>query len=277
MMHLHDVLGMKITDYEKERRRLEILFQETKIRIADEWDNYHSFTYKQLAEESFAASKIRGTALDISDFIESVKEYWTNSSLDALLFYCEVILNIIMEASDSLKMHHEAVMLSNQLVGNILKILEKTGYSLEKGEDGVYFVAQKNAVATDVIQELDDKHLVLAILEYNRFSMKGEIERKRELLNVIGLAVEPILNDATAKARSPEVFDDVRFALNRLNIRHNNVAGANEQPALKKLSKEELETAYDDLYSSMLVLLKISQLKEGHARMGALKKQMTKA
>lgn len=277
MIHLHDVLGMKITDYEKERRRLEILFQETKVRISDGWGNCHTFTYRQLAEPSFLESKIRGTAIDISDYIDSLKAYWAKSSLDGLLFYCEVIFNIAMAASDSLAKRKEAVMLSNQMVGNILTILEKVGYEYHRDDGGVYFFAQKNAVATDVIQELDDKHLALAILEYNRFSMRGEIERKRELLNVIGQAVEPILKDATAKASSPEVFDDVRFALNRLNIRHNNVAGANEQPALKKLSKEELETAYDDLYSSMLVLLKISQLKEGHARMDALKKQMTKA
>ena len=275
-MHLHEILNMKITDFEKERRRIEILFQATKIRIEDEWGNKHSFTYKQVADVSFTTSKIRGTALDITDFIDSIKEYWAKPSLDALLFYCEVIFNISMEANDSLRSHHEAVMLSNQLVGNIRKLLDKTGYEFQINEDGVYFITQKNAIASDVILELEDKHLALAILEYNRFSLKGDIDRKRELLNVIGQAVEPILKDKTAKARCPEVYDDVRFALNRLNIRHNNVSGANEQPAVKKLSQEELETAYDDLYSSMLVLLKISQLRDGHARIEALKKQMTK-
>ena len=275
MMHLHDILGMKITDYELERQRLEVLFSKTRF-----YDSYYgggSTTLQAMSEESFRSSGIRGTSINIDDLIDRCKTYWRKPSLEGLLLYCEVVFNVVMCADDEICRCGDARSIQNQLIANIISVLEKTGYDLQKGEDGIYFVAQKNAVATDVIQELDDKHLALAILEYNRFSMKGEIERKRELLNVIGQAVEPILKDATAKASSPEIFDDVRFALNRLNIRHNNVAGANEQPALKKLSKEELETAYDDLYSSMLVLLKISQLKEGHARMDALKKQMTKA
>lgn len=274
MIHLHDILGMKINDYELERQRIEVLFKKTKFHD----DSYYGLvTYKDVVDQAFSTSRIRGTAISLDDFMNQCAVHWKKPSLDALLFYCEVVFNVVMSTNDDIRYHTTASRLADQMLGNIFRILEKTGYDLQKGEDGIYFVAQKNAVATDVIQELDDKHLALAILEYNRFSMKGEIERKRELLNVIGQAVEPILKDATAKARSPEVFDDVRFALNRLNIRHNNVAGANEQPALKKLSKEALETAYDDLYSSMLVLLKISQLKEGHARMDALKKQMTKA
>ena len=275
MMHLHDILGMKMTDYELERLRLETLFSKTQF-----YDSFYgggTTTLKEMSEESFRSSPMRGTFIGIDDLMESCRGYWLKPSLDGLLLYCEVLFNIAICANGMIKNCGSALEIQNQLSANIVTILEKTGYDLQKGEDGIYFVAQKNAVATDVIQELDDKHLALAILEYNRFSMKGEIERKRELLNVIGQAVEPILKDATAKTRSPEVFDDVRFALNRLNIRHNNVAGANEQPMLKNLSKEELETAYDDLYSSMLVLLKISQLKEGHARMDALKKQMTKA
>lgn len=275
MIHLHDILGIKITDFESERMRLNTLFSKT--RFYESCYSRVTTTLKDMSEDAFRSSNFRGTSVDIDDLFNRCEPYWRKPSLEGLLLYCEVVFNIAFNADKEICTSGTARGFQTQLIDNIVKILEKTGYDLQKGEDGIYFITQKNAVATDVIQELDDKHLALAILEYNRFSMKGEIERKRELLNVIGQAVEPILKDATAKASSPEVFDDVRFALNRLNIRHNNVAGANEQPALKKLSKEELETAYDDLYSSMLVLLKISQLKEGHARMDALKKQMTKA
>lgn len=275
MIHLHDIIGMKITDFESERMRLNTLFSKT--RFYESCYSRVTTTLKDMSEDAFRSSNFRGTSVDIDDLFNRCEPYWRKPSLEGLLLYCEVVFNIAICADNSIKHCGDAVDIQNQLCSNIVKILEKTGYDLQKGEDGIYFVIQKNAMATDVVHELNDRHLALAILEYNRFSMKGEIERKRELLNVIGRAVEPILKDATAKARSPEVFDDVRFALNRLNIRHNNVAGANEQPTLKKLSKEELETAYDDLYSSMLVLIKISQLKEGHARMDALKKQMTKA
>ena len=117
----------------------------------------------------------------------------------------------------------------------------------------------------------------MAILEYNRFSLNGDIERKRELLNTIGQAIEPVAKDKLLRAKCPEVFDDVNFALNRLNIRHNNVAGKHEQPAFHHLSNTDVEVAYDDLYASMLILLKVSQYKDGHARMEELKKAMIKA
>ena len=35
MMHLQDILGMKISDYELERLRIETLFQRTKFYIPD--------------------------------------------------------------------------------------------------------------------------------------------------------------------------------------------------------------------------------------------------
>ena len=276
MMHLHDILGMKITDFYAERQRIDQLFNED-YYVPTGMVGSRRTSFKNEAEVPFRRSCFRGTCIDIDDLFSRCSDYWSRDDLDSLLLYCEVIANIVICVDKEGPCNNATKAIGRQIFENIKIVLEKTGYEFHKNEVGFFFVAQKNAVATDVIRELDDKHLALAILEYNRFSLKGEIERKRELLNAIGQAVEPILKDATTKARSPEVFDDVKFALNRLNIRHNNVAGANEQPALKKLSKEELETAYDDLYSSMLVLIKISQLQEGHARMDALKKQMTKA
>lgn len=275
-MHLHDILGMKLSDYAGERRRIHDLLHE-KYYVPTGMVGSRCTTYIYEAEKPFRRSNFRGTSVDINDLFCRCAPYWSSNDLESLLLYCEVVANIVLCVDSAGLSADTTKARGRQILENICIVLDKTGYEFHSNEQKIYFITQKNAIATDVVHELYDKHLALAILEYNRFSLKGEIDRKRELLNVIGQAVEPILKDTKAKARSPEVFDDVKFALNRLNIRHNNLSGANEQPTLKSLSKDELETAYDDLYSSMLVLLKISQLKEGHARMEALKKQMTKS
>ena len=276
MMHLHDILEMKITDFEGERRRMERLFNAPYL-VSSGFVGSRTTSYKDESEEPFIRSCFRGTSIDIDDFFSRCVPYWSNGNLDSLLFYCEVLANIVSNTDRNGVDCRETKRVGSQIFDNIFIVLEKTGYKLDQDEQGIYFVSQKNALATDVIHDLDDKHLAVSILEYNRFSLKGDIDRKRELLNVIGQAIEPILKDKSTPTRCPETYDDVRFALNRLHIRHNNKQGANAQPALRDLSVEDLEMVYDDLYSSMLVLLKVSQLQEGHARMETLKRQMTKA
>ena len=275
MKHLHDILGMKISDYEAERLRLEALFMKARF-VESEYTTFET-TLKDMSEAPFRTSKMRGTSISIDDFMNRCEPYWHTASLEGLLLYCEILFNIAICANDVIRRNGDALELQNQLCGNIVEILEKTGHEIQKEENGLYYVVQKNAIATDVIKDLDDKHLAVAILEYNRFSLKGDIERKRELLNTIGQAIAPIAKDKLLKEKCPEVFDDVNFALNRLNIRHNNTAGKHEQPAFSHLSKTDVEVAYDDLYASMLILIKVSQYRDGHTRMEKLKKAMIKA
>ncbi len=276
-MHIHDVLGMKIQDYELERGRIEKLFQYRKIPIRTSLGLIQYQTYKQFAEDAFIKSPFRGTAVDISDYMNSLRGYWASPSLKGLLFYVEVIFNIVMEMQESIRTYSNAVsIVHNQLRENIKIILDKTGYEILQADDGIFFVSQKNSLASDVVYGLNakDKDLAFSILEYNRFLLEGDIDRKRELLNTIGRAVEPILNDTSKKCWCPDVFDDVRFALNCLNIRHNNEQGKNAKEALVKLTPKKLEFAYDHLYASMLILLKISQGQVGHILMCELKEQM---
>ena len=129
-------------------------------------------------------------------------------------------------------------------------------------------------MASVVMQEIDDKAVSLTILEYNRFSLKGDITRKKELLGIMAHSVEPLIKDPSLRSKCHEVFDDIKFGLNNLNIRHNNVEGANQKSALLSLSNDSLENLYDSLYSSILILLRVAQNQKGHAAMDKMKKAM---
>ena len=273
MIHLHDILGMKISDYELERRRIETLFQRTEFYIPDGFGERLT-TYKELAEIPFFSSELRGTTINISDFIERCAPHWEKPSLEGLLLYCEVIFNIVLSCDKSLHHKTEDNKVSVQIIENILRVTEKLGYDIHKNENDLYFVAKKDALATEVMQEIGDKAVSLAILEYNRFSLKGDLIRKKELLGIVAHAVEPLIKDPSLRSKCPEVFDDIKFGLNNLNIRHNNVEGANQKSALLSLSNDSLENLYDSLYSSILILLRVAQNQKGHAAMDKMKKAM---
>lgn len=273
MIHLHDILGMKISDYELERCRIETLFQRTKFYVPDGF-GVRTTTYKALAEEPFFSSRLRGTSVSISDFLEGCAQYWKKPSLEGLLLYCEVIFNIVLACDNELRHEKEANKISTQIIENILRVTEKLGYDVRKDENGLYFVTKKDVLAADVIQEIDDKAISLAILEYNRFSLRGDVTRKKELLGIVAHAVEPLIKDPSLRSKCPEVFDDIKFGLNNLNIRHNNVEGANLKSALLSISDTNLEKLYDSLFSSLLILLRIAQNQKGHEAMDKMKKSM---
>ncbi len=273
MIHLHDILGMKISDYELERCRIETLFQRTKFYIPNGYGERLT-TYRDLAEEPFFSSRLRGTSVSISDFIEGCAHHWKKPSLEGLLLYCEVIFNIVLSCDGDLRYQTEANKVSAQIIENILRVTEKLGYDIRKDENDLYFVAKKDALASEVMQETDDKAVSLAILEYNRYSLKGDLTRKKELLGIMAHAVEPLVKEPSLRSNCPEVFDDIKFGLNNLNIRHNNVEGANRKSALLSLSSGGLENLYDSLYSSILILLRIAQNQKGHAAMDKMKKAM---
>ena len=273
MIHLHDILGMKISDYELERCRIETLFQRTKFYVPDGYGERLT-TYKDLAEEPFFASRLRGTAVSISDFIEGCSSYWKKPSLEGLLLYCEVIFNIVLSCDEDFRYQPEAKKVGTQIIENILRVTEKLGYDIHKNENDLYFVVKKDALAAEVISELDDKAVSLAILEYNRFSLKGDVVRKKELLGVVAHSAEPLIKNPALRCKCPEVFDDIKFGLNNLNIRHNNIEGANQKSALLSISDKNLEGLYDSLFSSLLILLRISQIQEGHEAIDKMKKAM---
>ena len=273
MIHLHDILGKKVDNFAKEIERLTTLFSGTEFY--DRWDR-NRYTLMMMCDSPFRMSPMRDTAVDIRDFLLQHEHYWKESTCDGLLTYCEVLANILAVSESAIGRSSEAVLLKNQIEDNIFVLLEKLGYEMVEDRAGRLVVSRKDAAVSDVVENLDDRHLALTLLEYNRHSLEGNIDRKRELLNTISLAVEPIIKDKAMRCKCPDVFDDVGFALNMLNIRHNNAEGANEQKVFKAMSQETVEQAYDDLYSLMVVLLKVGQLQEGHARMKVLRDKMDK-
>lgn len=268
-MHLRDLLNMEIKDFELERRRIEHMFQVQEFRI-----DYSKYTLKKYIARDFLKSKLRGTAVSVDDFIRECSQMWAYPSLKALLFYCEMMLNLMAIVEITNWTNRDVVSLRARIIDNINLILDKTGYSANI-EDGIVLIVKKDALTSAVVEDLDDVDVASAVLSYNRIDSQGDLEGKRKLLFVIGKGVEPILQRYKEFAGIKyDMADNVRFCLNNLDIRHNNIAGRDAKPLLKRLSDTSLESAYDDLYRSMLLLIELENYPEAHERIKALRQSI---
>lgn len=268
-MHLRDLLNMEIKDFELERRRIEHMFQVQEFRI-----DYSKYTLKKYMARDFLKSKLRGTAVSVDDFIRECSQMWAYPSLKALLFYCEMMLNLMAIVEITNWTNRDVVSLRARIIDNINLILDKTGYSANI-EDGIVLIVKKDALTSAVVEDLDDVDVASAVLSYNRIDSQGDLEGKRKLLFVIGKGVEPILQRYKEFAGLKyDMADNVRFCLNNLDIRHNNIAGRDAKPLLKRLSDTSLESAYDDLYRSMLLLIELENYPEAHERIKALRQSV---
>ena len=272
-MHLHEVLNMSIQDYELERKRIETLFEQTPIDIEYE-GRYGSL--KDFLGRNFVNGRLIGTAISIDDFIMSFKKYWVDKTLEGLLFYSELVVNILIEQEQKIKHEDPAVEISNQIVRNIKIILERTGHELRSTADKFVEIVQKNALSSTSIMDVGDADAALAVLDYNHFQIKGDITKKRELLVSIGRYVEPLIEDSELKRSHYSLVDDVKFCLNNLHIRHNNEVGRHAKEFMEKMPDEELERWYDKAYLSMLLLIEEHKQLETHKEIDALKKNFKK-
>lgn len=114
--------------------------------------------------------------------------------------------------------------------------------------------------AAQAVSEFADVKKALSILEYNHFSNKGNIERKKEILKKIADLLEPwrkSLNGSNELKGLLKVNNDKVQALeklfymyNKFNIRHNN-----KDQILTGLSNQEIESWYDKVYTLSLFII----------------------
>ena len=129
-------------------------------------------------------------------------------------------------------------------------------------DNGNRIIVEKNVYASEVSQIVSETGIqdAIKVLEYNHFANKGNIERKREILISLAGYLEPLKDELNASEELKEVMkvnNNKIIAVaklfdmyNNLGLRHNN----NEQYHLK-MTEEELEQWYDDIYTSTLFVI----------------------
>ncbi len=188
---------------------------------------------------------------DIEDMLKGL-EYYINI-LNSLKYKLNIPGNINFLCSPAYAM----------LLQNIDILLEHINYeTLESVEEEKVILIPNNPAAT-AVAEIAPKEIAFAILKYNHASLKGQLEEKRKLLVSIANEYEPLLDKPVEGFK--DYFAKTTGLLNNLNIRHNNKAGKNKNEIVAKMSPEELESWYDELYQLLLfcVLCKDNYERKG--------------
>ena len=200
------------------------------------------------------------------DYITSVEKIPTAkiTSVDTFLLYCEMMLNMFNSilfpyASSSLYRKVQSV------IDTIMYDLEKLNHEMKSLDNDRIIIVQKDASVT-AVADIVEPVLADAIVEYNHHLLKGNIEKKKEILRKIADALEPKRSELEQINKS--FTSDLFYLVNNMNIRHNNC----DNPTFASLSDEEVEVWYDDIFQQELMAFLLLEQKERNARIDAFKK-----
>lgn len=216
---------------------------------------------------------------------DEVKEYFENNmnGIERLFSYIEFILDLRSLLNDNIHVkfresdfYDRLDQLSDDLSDNLILIsdsfkeieerinysLDKTNHELIELDSGNRIIVEKNVYASEVSQIVSETNIqeAMKVLEYNHFTNKGNIERKREILISLASYLEPLKDELNISEELKEVMKVNNKKIiavaklfdmyNNLGLRHNN----SEQYHLE-MTEEELEQWYDDIYTSTLFVI----------------------
>lgn len=248
------------------------LVQQEISSFARRYTNY--YTLEEMVEDVFFDWKGRGSCiscqnmreeLEINKIIDDTKRT-IDDIIIALEYYKNIFILFINRVAPKLDHYAYSYLNSFHMLNpNMDKLLDYLNYEqhvFEKEE--MVILIPKNPAAT-AVAERSSEDTAMAILMYHHASLKGQLEEKRKLLLTIAREYEPLLKKGIDGFSS--YFDNARNMLNNVHLRHNNKEGKDKIEKIAKMSDEELENWYDELYQLLLFCVLIKDNKERKDKM----------
>lgn len=264
---IFDLMNNRKIDVEREYERIRKLFENYSFYK----DGYSISIYTYIERYFFSEWTKRKRNLSIKDLFESLEikdgDKLTYNTIDKLLLYIEVMLNLIYISDieyieEGTEEYHKYFWDTYELLKeNINDLLEDLNYEIKKVSDDELVIVEKDLVASTVAET--NKNVSDKVIEYRRFILKGKVDEKREILNLLANEIEGMKPTFKGTTYS-NLMDDVQFMLNNLNIRHNNKEGKNKKEYITNISKSKLEELYDktfDMILSVFVIDKYLKMK----------------
>ena len=221
-----------------------------------------TYSLHDLVAENFAKYyKRREHFLSLQELLNAIYlECFDISEFDKYFLYAEMYVDLI-SMLDNLD-NQEIESQKNIIKTQIERVISSLGYKFIVIDDR-QIIVENNVFANEAAQAVTafaDIKEALSILEYNHFSNKGNIERKKEILKKIADLLEPWrkpLNKSSElkdllKANNDKIqaLEKLFYMYNKFNIRHNN-----EDQMLTGLSNQEIESWYDKIYTMSLFVI----------------------
>ena len=188
--------------------------------------------------------------------------------------YCEMIINmIVLLPEEEAEYHGKNV---NEIIRLIDYDLDFLNHRIRKIDDK-YLIIQKDATASEVVDIVEDS-LAKIILEYNHYLLKGDLEKKKNILIKIANALEPLKGEI--KATNYQLYKDYFYLINNMDIRHNNCDSSdtsNYNAYFDKLTIKEKEEWYDEIYQMGLLIFLLLENKEKSTKIANIKNLQSNA
>ena len=266
-----------------------------------EFDNLCILLSNGLLEElnhKFLNYQNRRTFIDFDEFLKFCLSQADNE-LEKLFIFAELLndmLSIINPNHPFLRNDVYAVR------ENINRVLELSNHEFLTLGSGRQIIVEKNVYASEVSQIVSETSIqdAIKVLEYNHFSNKGNIQRKKEILLSLAGYLEPYLkkfeNPETLPKELKKIYNELKIVLqtkgadtdkngnkipkkiavfdnlsemyNKGGLRHNN-----DKQYHLNMNDEELEQWYDNIYSSTLFVILSLEMGRNLSKLNELKKK----
>mgnify|MGYP001745965858 FL=1 len=252
-----DVLKDSHVDVNIELQKLNDLFRQD---CCYQWGE--SYSLYDLVSENFAKQyKRREHFLSLQELLNAIYlECFDISEFDKYFIYAEMYVDLISILDGS---GNEDIESQKQVIKcQIEMVISSLGYKFIVVDDR-QIIVENNVFAneaTQVVTEFADIKEALSILEYNHFSNKGNIDRKKEILIKIASLLEPWRDDLNNNIAFKDVLkldnkkvlavEKLFRMFNTLNIRHNN-----DGQQLTNMDNNTVEAWYDKIYTMSLFVI----------------------
>lgn len=238
---------------------------------------YYETSLNSAISDNFLDYPNRSTFTSYSQMVEFVGLNIYNAT-EQLFVFSEFLVDIFCNLAE--KFTEEESEFIQIIFDNIKRFLELSNHELITLDNGNKIIVEKNVYASEASQIVSETSIeeAIKVLEYNHFSNKGNIQRKKEILITLANYLEPLRKELNNSEELEEVFkvnnqkiiafEKLFEMYNNFGLRHNN----SNQYHLD-LTDDELEQWYDDIYTSTLfvilsmdesrILSKLKTLREG--------------
>jgi len=278
MKHFFERLEREI-DFAREYRKLE------EMVCNENYSNraYTHYSVNDWIEDNFRAWDNRDNYISFSEVREQVGfpirntesrnySFRRHCGMEDYFLYCEMLFNIL-EGLKRISMHPKMKEGIKHIINTGIATIEKAGFEIKEiGSE--YMIVEKNVAAVevaDIVPELAD-----VVIEYNHYLLRGDMNRKQELLKKIADALEP--KRTALNSINKSATDDFFWMVNKMNVRHNNCDHSDKKnyvPEFAMLSNQEKEQWYDRIYDQSLMLFVLLEYQSRNREIQAFK-QATK-
>jgi hypothetical protein len=173
---------------------------------------------------------------------------------DEVILVLEFIINMLARCEIVFKDFYfdfnQEYQILNENINAFIEHFNYETYNFIKEEQII--LIEKNPTATSAA-EISEPEIAKKIIQYNHYTLKGDIEKKKAILLTLANEVEPQRKELDKI--NPSLSDDLFFMFNNMNLRHNNKEpnDKNYRPFIVTMDNNTLESWYDEIYQMILL------------------------